>query len=619
MKRLKLLEVSRSKIGGGNPFELLARCSQLEELYFVKNSIQKMKSNDQNVANLIQQIASSPVLRSFECLIDSTKHQSLTAKSVFSKLEKLKVEAMNGMKAFCIGPPPSGLLTNLKELFLKHCSQLASLAKLELLNLELIELEDCPKLTSLFTFAIAQKMKMLRVLKVRDCSKLKHILTGEKKEYVFPELKHVTVKECNNLECIIPSSSAGGLSKLESLEVENAAALTHVFGKSNYGSDQNQRQHIIKLPDLKVFKLIGLQNIIGYCPPNYDIQWPTSLDKPYIMRCPLLSSLSEASGGVEATRQDIKMNVGHGIAKKKLERLATQKDQFNAFVDEKDILEAKVQEVKAKKVERSADLEQLLKKAKTVLEKVKRLEGEGEPSKSYCGISSNWTDHKDKSSSVLETQDFIFFESTKKASCSKTSLVMEVCKVVKGLKLFDDVIYVRVPGDPNVKRIRAKIADWLGLLLIEETEVGKAQRLRERLKMGDKFLFFLDDMWSVLDLGEIGIPLAENCKVILTTRLRRTISLMGCQKEVCLPLLTQEEAWDLFHNHVGVIEKGLEVGAQKIVEECQGLPGAILAIARALKGKEAAIWDEASEEPRDYLAVGSGSGQETLSKLAIMC
>ncbi|KAI9072224.1 hypothetical protein K1719_045814 [Acacia pycnantha] len=766
MKKLKLLEVSSCRIGGGNPYEVLARCSKLEELYFVKNSVQKVESNDQNVAKLIQQIASSKVLQryhlevgssadtlnddsiskymyiinfdisilnapiqdlarklkvlflekvqgdctsiipgfippegehmceliqfilrdcdSFECLIDSTKHQSLTAKSVFSKLEKLKVEAMKGMKALCIGPPPSGLLANLKELFLKHCSQLGSLGKLELLNLELIELEYCPKLTSLFTFATAQTMKMLQVLKVRGCSKLKHILTDEKKGYVFPELKHVTVKECKNLECIIPTSSAGGLSKLESLEVENAAALIHVFGESNYGSNQNQSQHILKLPDLKVFKLIGLKSIIGYCPPNYKIEWSPSLDEPYIVTCPLLSSMSEPSGGVEATKLDFKYNVGHGIAKK-LARVATQKARFDALVDdlehEKDILEAKVKEVEAKTIEPSGDLKRQLKKAKNVIEKAKKPEGEVEPSRSYtCGnwvckfIESNrltrmtekmkqlnkslastlpsQTDHKDKSFSVVgrqpiapyhssNSEDFTLFESTKKASnellvalkdghiniiglygmagCGKTSLVMEVCKAVKGLKLFDDVIYVTVSRDPNVKSIQATIADWLGLLLIEETEVGKAQRLRQRLKMGGKFLLVLDDMWSVLDLGKIGIPFDENCKVILTTRFRSIVPLMGCQKEVSLPLLSEEEAWDLFHNHVGAIEKGLEVVAQEIVEECQGLPVAILAIARALRGKKVAIWEKASEELRDSLAVGSGSGQETVYESLLSC
>ncbi|XP_028803921.1 uncharacterized protein LOC114758992 isoform X2 [Neltuma alba] len=606
---------------------------------------------------------------SIECLIDAIKHQSPTP--VFSKLEKLKVEAMKGMKALCTVPPPRGLLQNLKELFLKHCGVLASLGKLELLKLEVIELEDCPKLTSLFTAATAQKMKMLQVLKVRGCIKLKHILTDEEgcetsNRHVFPELKHVTVKECNNLECIMPVSYAGGLSQLESLEIENAAALTHVFGKPNYEDDQNQQRQI-NLAALKVFKLIGLRSLIDYCAQNYEMKYP-SLDKPYMVRCPQPRSVSEPSGAVKATKQDFKIN--------SLARSATWKARFNTLVtdieNEKHNLLAQIKEVEAKSAEPSGDVKQWLEDAEHVIEKVNKLTGKADASKSHsCGIF-NWkcqfiegkrlarmtekmkglnkrlastrpsqTDHKEKSSSVQDTQpihhhssgseDFIFFESTKRANdellmalkddginiiglygmagCGKTSLVMQVCKAVKGLKLFDDVIYVTAPY-PNVKSVRASIAEWLGLLLIEESDKGKAARLRQRLKTGGKFLLVLDDMWSKLELEEIGIPVDKNCKVILTTGRRHTLSSMGCQKEVYLSLLSQEEALRLFKKHVGEIEDRFEVVAREIVEECQGLPVAISAIARALKDKEATVWEKALEELRDPTVLGFGSEEE---------
>ncbi|XP_028803908.1 disease resistance protein At4g27190-like [Neltuma alba] len=62
LKKLKLLEVSCCIIGA-NPYEVLARCSQLKELYFVKNSVPNMVPNDQNVATFIQQLASYQVLQ----------------------------------------------------------------------------------------------------------------------------------------------------------------------------------------------------------------------------------------------------------------------------------------------------------------------------------------------------------------------------------------------------------------------------------------------------------------------------------------------------------------------------------------------------------------------------
>ncbi|KAL3009270.1 hypothetical protein AAZX31_07G074700 [Glycine max] len=87
----------------------------------------------------------------------------------------------------------------------------------------------------------------------------------------------------------------------------------------------------------------------------------------------------------------------------------------------------------------------------------------------------------------------------------KTSLIKEVAKEVKG-KMFDVVIMVNV-SFPEIRNIQGQIADRLGMILEEESESGRAARIRERLKNPkEKTLIILDDMEVKLDFGMLGIP-----------------------------------------------------------------------------------------------------------------
>ncbi|KAI9083729.1 hypothetical protein K1719_034318 [Acacia pycnantha] len=311
LKKLKLLEISGSKMGG-NPFNVLGRCSQLEELYFIGNNVVlEVESNNQNI-ELFPRICSSEVLQKYhleigssidilkqeamskfisingfnistanealqnlaqklevfylenvqgdckniipdmipaneectdklsefllhdsdniECLIDTTNCKLYQPKSAFPMLLKLKIKSMKCLEALCRGSPPFDLFEKLEEVFIVECSQLhciVSVGNLNLCNLKHLQLEDCPKLTSVFNYATARTMVMLEVLKVRDCNALKHIIKDKEEEVnialgpLFPKLKHVSVKGCEHLKFIIPASFVG-LLELETLEIEDA-------------------------------------------------------------------------------------------------------------------------------------------------------------------------------------------------------------------------------------------------------------------------------------------------------------------------------------------------------------------------------------------------------------
>ncbi|KAJ9682160.1 hypothetical protein PVL29_018175 [Vitis rotundifolia] len=78
---------------------------------------------------------------------------------------------------------------------------------------------------------------------------------------------------------------------------------------------------------------------------------------------------------------------------------------------------------------------------------------------------------------------------------------------------------------------------------------------------------------------------------------------MDAEKCFRIQQLTEEEAWSLFNKTTGgSLEKNLELRpiAMKVVEECEGLPIAIVTISKALKGGSLAVWKNALEELRAF-------------------
>ncbi|KAI4353798.1 hypothetical protein L6164_002725 [Bauhinia variegata] len=90
----------------------------------------------------------------------------------------------------------------------------------------------------------------------------------------------------------------------------------------------------------------------------------------------------------------------------------------------------------------------------------------------------------------------------------KTTLVKEVARRALEMKLFKVVVMAVVTRNPQIKYIQGQIADMLGMTLEEETEIGRAGQLRERLKKDkENTLVILDDLWDGLDLNKLGVPL----------------------------------------------------------------------------------------------------------------
>ncbi|XP_022718520.1 probable disease resistance protein At5g63020 [Durio zibethinus] len=199
----------------------------------------------------------------------------------------------------------------------------------------------------------------------------------------------------------------------------------------------------------------------------------------------------------------------------------------------------------------------------------------------------------------------------------KTTLVKEVARQVKEGKLFDSVVVATVTQTLDVKGIQDQIADLLGLRFEEQSMVGRALRLQERLKKEKKILVVLDDIWARLDLEEVGIPFGnehEGCKILLTSRDLNILSRgMDTQKNFAVGLLNEEEAWDLFKKMAGdcVESCDLQATAIEVAKKCAGLPIAIATVARALRNKSLFEWKSALCElkrpsSRDFKGVTAG-------------
>ncbi|XP_043810325.1 disease resistance protein At4g27190 isoform X2 [Manihot esculenta] len=180
----------------------------------------------------------------------------------------------------------------------------------------------------------------------------------------------------------------------------------------------------------------------------------------------------------------------------------------------------------------------------------------------------------------------------------KTTMVKQLMKNMETKKLFDEFAMVAVSDTPDFRKIQDEIASCLRLeLKSNESEVDRKSKLYQRLTNCDKrILLILDDVWKEDGLGEIGVPLgcrSNGCKIVLTSRNEFVFSSLESQKNFLMKVLNDEEALVLFKETAGdSIGHDLLDTVKEIVNECKGLPIAIVTLSKALKNKSKHIWND---------------------------
>ncbi|KAL1203951.1 putative disease resistance protein [Cardamine amara subsp. amara] len=146
----------------------------------------------------------------------------------------------------------------------------------------------------------------------------------------------------------------------------------------------------------------------------------------------------------------------------------------------------------------------------------------------------------------------------------------------------------------QIKRIQDEI--WEKLRPDEEkwkhkTEDIKASNIYNVLKH-KRFVLLLDDIWSKVDLTEVGVPFPsrENgCKIVFTTRLKEICGRMGVDSDMEVRCLAPDDAWDLFAKKVGetTLRSHPEIPtlARTVAKKCRGLPLALNVIGETMAYK----------------------------------
>ncbi|KAK9939575.1 hypothetical protein M0R45_016267 [Rubus argutus] len=184
----------------------------------------------------------------------------------------------------------------------------------------------------------------------------------------------------------------------------------------------------------------------------------------------------------------------------------------------------------------------------------------------------------------------------------KTTIVKQVGAQARKTVLFDLVIMAVVSQNPDLWKIQGTFADLLGLKVVEETEIGRARRLKEKIMKGTRILIILDDVWKGIEFSSIGIPshnelLGCKSKVLLTTRSLIVCHSMDSHANIPLNILSEEDSWSLF---VKKARKSFDEPpnfyhvARTVARKCAGLPVALIAVARALRDEGLDEWKVAA-------------------------
>ncbi|XP_028202004.1 probable disease resistance protein At5g63020 [Glycine soja] len=181
---------------------------------------------------------------------------------------------------------------------------------------------------------------------------------------------------------------------------------------------------------------------------------------------------------------------------------------------------------------------------------------------------------------------------------SRTSMLNEIKEILKDPKMY----MIGVHGMGGVGQIADALWDRK---LKKETESGRAIELRERIKKQEKVLIILDDIWSELDLTEVGIPFGDEhngCKLVITSREREVLIKMDTQKDFNLTALLEEDSWNLFQKTAGnvVNEVSIKPIAEEVAKCCAGLPLLITAVSKGLKKKEVHAWRVALKQLKEF-------------------
>ncbi|KAL6622744.1 hypothetical protein ACP70R_032623 [Stipagrostis hirtigluma subsp. patula] len=180
----------------------------------------------------------------------------------------------------------------------------------------------------------------------------------------------------------------------------------------------------------------------------------------------------------------------------------------------------------------------------------------------------------------------------------KTTLVSSIYRKPEVRKNFDCCAWITVSPNYHIEDLLSKVIKQLHIS--DEHGTGDCTYLAERIHShlkNKRYLIVLDDMWnrdSWLFFDRAFVKGMCGSRVIITTRNEAVASLAQQNHTIRIGLLSQRESWKLFSKkafskpgkETSTCPEGLIPWANKILERCQGLPLAIVAIGSLLSYRE---------------------------------
>ncbi|EOY13576.1 LRR and NB-ARC domains-containing disease resistance protein, putative [Theobroma cacao] len=201
----------------------------------------------------------------------------------------------------------------------------------------------------------------------------------------------------------------------------------------------------------------------------------------------------------------------------------------------------------------------------------------------------------------------------------KTTIMKHINNQLLKVPRFDKVIWVTVSKELNIVKLQRDIASAMNEQLPEH-ELERVEALMEILEE-KRYVLILDDVWVRFSLMEVGIPepsFQNGSKLVLTSRSIEVCTSMGCEVVKVQPL-SKVESRNLFLKNVGhgvLNVPTLEPILNCIIDECAGLPLAIVTIAGSMKGVyDAREWRNALEELRQRVRSVKGTNIEIFEQL----
>ncbi|PON44593.1 AAA+ ATPase domain containing protein [Parasponia andersonii] len=171
----------------------------------------------------------------------------------------------------------------------------------------------------------------------------------------------------------------------------------------------------------------------------------------------------------------------------------------------------------------------------------------------------------------------------------KTTLVTHIHnQLLKESSTFGNVYWITVSKDFSIRKLQNDISRVVSLdLSYEDDEKKRASILVQALMRRKKYVLILDDVWNHFLYEKVGIPVkVSGCKLILTSRSLDVCRRLGCQMNIKVEPLSEEEGWKLFMEKLErrvSFSPELEGIARSAAKECAGLPLGIITMAGSMR------------------------------------